>query len=240
MNSFTIDGRTSTEWGIGISAGSAWDAPARRGEKYSVPGRNGDIWVDGSAYENAILNYPCWIAEGFNLEVDDFRDFIARHGDAYYRLTDTYHPDEYRMARYAGGFEAEPGTRNLTGRFGVSFDCDPRRFLLSGETEEELTTSITNPTRFIAYPLIRIQTMNVGTITFGNGNTFRVTGGNAIQNVVVDGETLLITSNGSPVYLANVEISGKLGLVPGANEITETASQADTFKAYITPRWYTI
>lgn len=240
MNFFSYDNRKSTDFGVGLSGISVWNAPARRGEVISIPGANGNIWYDGSAFQNAIIQYPCWIAEGFDPRVDVFRDFLARHGDDYYRLADSYHPDEYRMARYAGPFEAEPGTRNLTGRFDVSFSCDPRRFLLSGEIEEPLSGSITNPTRFIAYPIIRIAHMNVGTVTFPNGAIVRVTDGNAVENVVIDGETLLTTRDGTPIYLANLQILGMIGLPPGEGAITETASAVDTFEAYITPRWYTI
>lgn len=161
MNYFTLDGHSTTEWGIGLSAGGVYDAPARKGESISVPGRNGNIWVDDGSFENILLTYPCWMSEEFDANIDGFRAFLALHSDKYYELRDTYHPDEYRLARYAGPFTADPGTRNKSGRMDVAFDCAPQRFLDSGNTWTELniggSTEITNPTLFPAYPVICFQ-----------------------------------------------------------------------------------
>lgn len=161
MNYFTLDGHSTTEWGIGLSAGGAYDAPARKGESISVPGRNGNIWVDDGSFENIMLTYPCWMSEDFDANIDGFRAFLSLHSDQYYELRDTYHPNEYRLARYAGAFTADPGTRNKSGRFDVVFDCYPQRFLDSGNTWTALTiggtTNITNPTPFDAAPVICFQ-----------------------------------------------------------------------------------
>lgn len=159
MNYFTLDGHSTSEWGIGLSGTGVWDAPARKGESISVPGRNGNVWVDDGSFENIYVTYPCWMSEGFDDQIDDFRGYLSAHADQYYRLTDTYHPDEYRMARYAGPFTTTPGTRNESGRFDVVFDCWPQRTLLSGEVYQDVgqRIDITNPTRFGANPLIHIK-----------------------------------------------------------------------------------
>lgn len=139
MNNFTLDGRSTSEWGIGLSAGGAYDAPARKGESISVPGRNGNIWVDDGSFENVMLTYPCWMSEDFDTNIDGFRAFLSLHSDQYYELRDTYHPNEYRLARYAGAFTPQLGTRNKSGRFDVVFDCQPQRFLDSGYSWRNLT-----------------------------------------------------------------------------------------------------
>lgn len=166
MNYFTLDGHSTTEWGIGLSAGGAYDAPARKGESISVPGRNGNIWVDDGSFENIMLTYPCWMSEDFDANIDDFRAFLSLHSDQYYELRDTYHPNEYRLARYAGAFTPQLGTSNKSGRFDVIFDCQPQRFLDSGNTWRNITIpnqnppirllDELNPTRFSAYPLLCI------------------------------------------------------------------------------------
>ncbi len=174
MNTFTLDGHTTSEWGIGLSAGGAYDAPARKGESISVPGRNGNIWVDDGSFENVMLTYPCWMSEDFDVNIDGFRAFLALHSDQYYELRDTYHPNEYRLARYAGAFTPQLGTRNKSGRFDVVFDCYPQRFLDSGNTWTAMTVpsassssgismgTITNDTLFATSPVICFRTNGTG------------------------------------------------------------------------------
>lgn len=176
MNYFTLDGHSTTEWGIGLSGSSVWDAPARKGESISVPGRNGNIWVDGGSFENILLTYPCWMSEEFDEHVDDFRTFLAIHSDKYYKLSDTYHPDEFRLARYAGPFTADPGTRNKSGRMDIVFDCMPQRFLNAGnewvqmpvpsESVEggALIGTIENTTPFATFPIICFSVTNSGSL----------------------------------------------------------------------------
>lgn len=158
MNYFTLyDGtdaasanKTSLSFGVGLSGSGVWDAPARKGESISIPGRNGNIWVDDGSWENIFVTYPCWIADGFDQKVDEFRGWLAQHSDKYYRITDTYHPDEYRLGRFAGEFLATPGTRNLTGRFDVVFECDPRRFFVNNVVQDiALSFSSTSPAAVI-------------------------------------------------------------------------------------------
>lgn len=144
MNYFTFDERSSTEWGIGLSGTGVWDAPARKGEQIYIPGRNGAVWVDDGSFENIEVAYPCWMSEGFSDRIDDFRAFLEAHADQYYQLTDTYHPNEYRRGRYAGEFEAEPGTRNLSGRFNVVFDCEPFRYNILDTTTLDTRSSENN------------------------------------------------------------------------------------------------
>jgi len=122
---FTFDGKKSSDFGVMISGNGVWNAPARRGMQISVPGRNGDVWVDDGAYENIVVTYPCYIADGFADKVDEFRAWLAAHSYDYYRLFDTYHAGGYRNARFLGPLNTAPGTRNLTGKFDVSFDCLP-------------------------------------------------------------------------------------------------------------------
>lgn len=173
MNYFTLydgtdatsESHTSLSFGVGLSGTGVWDAPARKGESISIPGRNGNIWVDDGSWENILVTYPCWIAEDFDTRVDDFRGWLARHSDKYYRITDTYHPDEYRLGRFSGEFLATPGPRNKSGRFDVVFECDPRRFLLttisaSGQIAgagPSIDVSCNNPYEENVYPIIKLD-----------------------------------------------------------------------------------
>lgn len=169
INYFSLNGHDTTEWGIGLSGTGVWDAPARKGESISVPGRNGNIWVDDGSYENILVTYPCWMPEEFDTNIDDFRAFLALHSHDYFELRDTYHPNEFRLARYAGPFVSTPGTRNISGRFDVVFDCYPQRFLDSGASWVNIAVpnvdpsqnianllTETNPTGFDAAPVLMV------------------------------------------------------------------------------------
>ena len=175
MNYFTLyddttgegESKTSLSFGVGLSGSGVWNAPARKGESISIPGRNGAIWVDDGAWENILVTYPCWMAEGFDDRVDEFRGWLASHSDKYYRITDTYHPDEYRLGRFAGEFSATPGTRNKSGRFDVVFDCDPRRFYgtdleyrneyVTTSAASTVTYTFNNPSGVELYPVAKIE-----------------------------------------------------------------------------------
>lgn len=167
---FTLDGVSSLYYGVGLSGTGVWDAPARKGESISVPGRNGSIWIDDGSYENIMVTYPCWMSEGFDERVDDFRAYLSRHSDAYYKLTDSYHPLQFRLGRYAGAFTATPGAANKTGRMDVTFDCQPQRFLKAGfvwqsldipdiDPSEAVATVFSgeNPTGFKAAPVLMVS-----------------------------------------------------------------------------------
>jgi len=125
---------------VGVSGPEVYNAPARKGEAVSVPGRNGDIWVDGGAYENIVVRYPCWIADEFRGMIDKLRAFLASKGDAYYKISDSYHSGEYRMGRWLGPLNVETGTGNKTAKFDLLFECHPQRYL-SGAIADPVTSS---------------------------------------------------------------------------------------------------
>lgn len=248
MNYFVFDKRNSLDWRVGLSGSGTYNAPARRGEAVSIPGRDGDVWVDEGSFENILVIYPCWIAHGFDRRVDDFRAFLEAHGDQYYRLEDTYHPEEYRLARYPGDFVAEPGTSNHSGKFDIVFDCDPRRFLKSGEKDElllysESSTSgmsetIINPTYFKAYPILHIHYANIGSIYF---NDIRLQITQEVTNTALDCETMVARDeNTGSLVSAGIEFTERPYLKPGQNAIRETCSLSEGIAVYFTPRWYTL
>lgn len=230
MNYFYFDGRDSREWRIGLSGTGVYNAPARDVTVLDVPGRNGSVVIDNGRYINTSVTYPCWIARDFNELVDDFRDFLSAHQDGYYRLEDSYHPDEFRMARYQGPFESVPGTRNLSGTFDVIFDCQPERWLKVGEEWVEGSV-LYNPTRYTARPIIRVT--GTGTLMI-NDDTITVM---SMPGSYLDIDTknfVFYDANG--LHPAAVTINaGFKGLLPDVeNQITANMSYK------IMPRWWTL
>ena len=169
-NSITFGGVNSAECGIYISGEGVFNSPKRDVEMIKIPGRNGEFALDNGRFENIEVTYPA-----FNFEPDNYDTFMQNLSDfrnaicaqrGYQRLTDTFHPDEYRMATYIGGLEIKPVKYNTASEFNIVFDCKPQRWLVSGETEVTVTSgdTLTNPTLFESSPLL--EATGNGTIQF--------------------------------------------------------------------------
>ena len=175
MRNFLIfDGQESRDYGVYISGSGTYNAPEREYDPLPVPGRVGDILGQEKRLANMELIYPAFIYANFKQNLAAFRSMLlSRTG--YRRLSDTYHPEEYRRAYYRGGAEVSARATNSAGEFEVAFSCDPRRFLTAGEVTREFTTAgkLNNPTPFASKPLIRVY--GTGTLTIG-GDVITVTG----------------------------------------------------------------
>ena len=136
FNSLSFGGVNSADYGIYITGEGVFNAPKRAVNMVEVPGRNGSIAIDQGHWENIEVTYP---AGTFGMDEQEFRTALSNFRNAiasqvgYQRLTDTYHPDEYRMAIYTDGLEVEPTTYNKAGEFELKFNCKPQRWLTSGE-----------------------------------------------------------------------------------------------------------
>lgn len=173
LNYFMIGEVSSLDFGVVISDAAVYNAPARVYESVNVPGRNGAVLFDEGYYENVTVSYEAALLNK-NASLDGFRAWIMSH-TGYVRLEDTYHPEEYRLAIPSGGFNAKTEQALKVGRFTVSFECKPQRFLKSGEASTRYTEDVTlfNPTRYEARPLIRIYghgQLGIGpdTVTIGS------------------------------------------------------------------------
>jgi phage-related protein len=160
-NYFTLGGVDSRNYGVYISGSGVFDAPARNVEFYSVPGRDGDLIGMQTRLQNMELTYPAFIYADFDANLSGLKGLLLQT-NAFRRLIDSYHPDEYRMAVYTGPMEIKPTRRLNAGKFDIRFNVMPQRFLLSGDTPQAFTAAgtIENPTPFAAKPLIRV---------YGNG-----------------------------------------------------------------------
>lgn len=170
VNSITFGGVNSADFGIYISGEGVFNAPKRDVEMITIPGRNGAFALDNGRFENIEVTYPA-----FNFEPDDYDTFMQNLSDfrnaicaqrGYQRLTDTFHPDEYRMATYIGGLEIKPVKYNTASEFNIVFDCKPQRWLKDGETAITMASgdTLTNPTLFESSPLL--ETAGSGSIQF--------------------------------------------------------------------------
>lgn len=193
LNHLTYDGVDSSDFGVFISGEGVFDAPARRGEMISIPGRNGSLFMDEGVFENITVKYPAFIGTGyeelFRTKLGDLRSALSSRGN-YKRLTDTYHPDEFRLGVYREGLEVDPEHITRAGSFTIKFDCKPQRFLVSGETSFYYSQNgtITNPTLFESSPIIKVT--GNGMIAIGENGKYRFIVSNNPGTITIDSEIM--------------------------------------------------
>ena len=186
VNSITFGNVNSADYGIYISGEGVFDAPKRAVEMVNIPGRNGALAIDQGYYENIVVTYP---AHNYEPEMSDFKENLSAFRNAlasqvgYQRLSDTFHPNEYRMAVFDEGLDINPIKYNTASQFDIKFDCKPQRFLTSGETETTVSSggALTNPTQYESSPLLKVE--GYGNISFNDHNI-------SIENIVL-GNVLL-------------------------------------------------
>lgn len=167
-----FDGVDSRDYGIYITGEAVFNSPERDVEMIEIPGRNGAYALDKGRFSNIEVSYPAGIfgdtEADFRQGIRAFRNALASR-KGYKRLEDDYNPTEYRMAVYKKGLEVTP-TALKAGEFTITFDCQPQRFLKSGETSVSVESgdTITNPTLFGSRPLIRVE--GHGELNIGGAN----------------------------------------------------------------------
>lgn len=243
FNSFTFDGENSLDHGIFITGEAAFNAPERVVDLITVPGRNGAIAMDQGRFENIQVTYPagCFGSdeEGFRNTLSDFRNILASRY-SYVRLTDTYHPDEFRMALYKSGLEVEPAIHNTAGEFDIEFECKPQRWLISGEAAVAFTGAgtINNPTLFDAKPILKVT----GAGVLGVGSKTVTIQGTSTQVIYIDCENMEAWEMSGSAILPRNDYIQNAGeefpvLKPGTNGISLGTGIS---RVEVTPRWWRI
>ena len=242
-NWLTFDGVSTKDFGVYISGGGTYNAPARSREVISVPGRNGDLIIDNGRYENTEVVYHAFIYRNFGVNVEGLRNLLLSK-TGYVRIEDTYHPEEFRLGVYSGDFQTDVVDWLEAGEFDLTFNCKPQRFLKSGEEVCTFTAngSLFNETRQIAKPIVNVYTDGTSTnkSIIINGTTFTIGGvyppANTYFEVDCDIMDMRLMPNGTN---ANRYFSGGFPtLSPSANTIYLPASGIT--KIEIIPRWWVL
>ena len=167
----TFGGKPISDFGVYISGAGTFGAPERDRKSVVIPGRDGELTIDNGRYKNIKVSYPAFIAKDYSQNVAALRNYLLSF-TGYARLEDTYHPDEFRMARYTGAFDGGSTKGMNAGSFKIDFDCMPQRWLKSGEQvltgfyARESTGSVVhiqNPGFMIAKPLIKVTLTDAST-----------------------------------------------------------------------------
>ena len=248
----TFNGRDLREFGVHVSGENTFSAPERDVEFISIPGRSGDLIQDNGRFLNQPISYACGITDDFDANFSALKAWLQQDA-VYHRLTDSYHPDEFRLAAYLAAIQPEMEQYNASGRFSLEFFCKPQRFLLSGETTTRFrpssgsSFSITNPTLFPSAPKITIGNGENAVITINGVKITVLPYKNVthLSSITVDceaqdcyNETTLPTNMNKYITLTTTD--GGIAyeypqLLPGVNTISVsgTVSYID-----ITPRWW--
>jgi len=240
FNSFTFDGVNSLENGIYIT-GAVYNSPERAVEMYPIQGRNGALSLDLGRFENISVVYSCGCFKSeqtaFAGLIRAFRNELSSRR-SYCRLTDTYHTDEFRQALFYSGIEVEP-FRNRAGEFEITFDCKPQRFLTSGEsyTTYGKNSTITNPTKFEARPLIKVT--GYGTVNIGS-TTITITGTSGVVTYIDCDLMDCYRMSGGAVISANSAVTFSGSDFPTLGATTGVNYSGNVTKVEIMPRWWVV
>jgi len=246
-------GSSSRSYGVYITGSAVYNAPQRDVEMKTIPGRNGAFVLDNGRFDNIEVTYPAGIfadsEADFAAAISNFRNFLcSKRG--YCRLTDDYNPGEYRMAVYKSGLEVTPAQLRA-GEFEITFECQPQRFLTSGENKISVASGdeILNPTLFASSPMLEIggygaiylgdETVVMNNATIGvivvadaftpskNYKNFTVTIDDTYANA---GDAITLTSASLSRFIMTTNTPGAVQTNPPALTGTPTASISDSSK----------
>ena len=172
MGELIFNGVSSKSIGVEVETFPEYHSPKRTYSKVHVPGRNGDLIVDGGCWENVTRTYLL-AAGSYDIPYREFANKLSswlHSATTYARLEDSYEPDYYRLAV----FLEEVSLTNIYNHgteMSVDFDCKPQRFLKIGEEIITITKSpatIKNPTDYPALPRIRVSGTGQGTLVIND------------------------------------------------------------------------
>ena len=247
----TLDGVSSDEAGILIFSPLKLSAPVPRVKKFTVPGRNGDVYISDGSYENRTATVQACLYEGReNFYVKSKIAYLNEwlfSSTGYRKLVTADDPLHYLMARVANGPEIEAKATNEA-TFTIKFDCKPQRYL-NKETDVVVGSRgiiFSSGTSFPTKPLLKIVyssgssgrfTLNGVTMTV---DIIRLISLNAPSTIYYDVETeqtYSISSEGAVTEYVDV-ISGaaNIAVIPGENNASVSGLDSVT----ITPRGWNL
>ena len=220
----TVGSVSSADYGIYVLDVNDTDIPRRDYTVVSVPGRSRDLHYDNGRYDNIDRIYKCCAID--STAHGPAQDVISAFVGSimmlkgYQRIECTLHSDHYKKGEFRGETVPVFAKTKDAARFDLTFDCDARKYLISGEDEVILnsgTQSLFNPGTQEAYPEF-ILTGN-GTVTIG-GRVITVT--NNPGTLVIDcelGDAYEITAHTNYNQYVTFSDNDLFYLPPGANNI---------------------
>lgn len=236
INQFKYKGISSADMGIIITQSPNIGSAERDEEYISVPGKSGDVINDNGRFKNITVSYDV------NLLSDERPlDLMARKIKAwlqgetgYFKLTDTYDPNYYRMAAYSGSIDIEDKVHKI-GITTLNFNCKPFKYRIDGENDIEVTkaTTLYNPEEWESLPYIKI--IGSGAVTLHiNNNSFYIS--SVDEYIEIDSE-LQSAYKGAVLQNSKINFATFPVLSEGTNNISWVGNVS---KIIIKPRWCSI
>lgn len=237
MNYFTYRGRSSKEFNLAVERYPTIPGAERDVTFIEIPGRSGNLTVDNGRYKNIEVTYEA----NFRARTDHTMQVYAMMIKAwllesakYEDLSDTYDPDYFKQAVFAGPVDIE-NILNRYGRLKLTFHCKPFKLRKSGMNVVcmENATGINNPEQFGSLPKFIVY--GSGAATLHVNNTVMLLN-NIDGYVELDTETEN-ASKGIVGKNSDVNIPAYPELRPGVNTISWEGSIT---RVEVIPRWRTL
>ena len=241
MNAFTLGGHRSTDFGIIMTAPPKMTFAEADVETISVMGRSGDLIFSKDRYKNVPVQYECAILpDNANTlwEVSFAALPMLRPSHTYQKLVNSYYPESYRMARVSSPVSVESILRKA-GKFTITFDCKPQRYLYSGlETISFTDPANLNNAYMTALPIIKVYGTGDGAISIG-GTVVQIIGQTDPITMDCDIQDAYHETADGILENRNHQISAPKfpQLMPGVNAIGWSGGVE---RLEITPRWWTL
>ena len=227
---FVFDKLNTLDYQMYCANKNQFEGGAKVSEIVKIPGRNGTLSIEDGSFENVPISYEMYCSKEIMPNIAALRNKLAAMS-GYKKLADSFDPDVFMRARYVEKFTV-PTSDRKNAAFKINFDCDPRRFLKSGEKVMEFTAagSIKNPTDFKALPMLRVY--GTGTVTIGD-ISITITTADVYTDIDCEMQNAY---KGSTNCNNNIElVNGNFpALTPGINNI----SLSTVSKVELKPRWW--
>ena len=255
-----FNGRSSADFEMIVTEYPVLSRGVRRGDSYQIAGRNGTQIREDDTFENYTMTYKVAFPEDRGPSVTTAE--IARWllgSSGFCRLEDTFEPNFYRLARYAGPLNVSQ-LLDKCGETPLTFDCQPERYLKTGEqpilapqaflSSANGEFSIANPTEFAAEPVINV--VGSGIVHFRietdpgtPWTTFYLDLGSEIQGITIDCKTYKMTAGDGSDFSSHATIASSDGYktLPKLREKTNIRKLSDSGNLQglaIQPRWWTV
>lgn len=233
MQDFIFNGIAASKYGLRISSVNTYGGTERVVTEYQIPGSVPRIYTqDEKKAAPFIREYQVALIRSENIaeQMAAVKSWLMSDTE-FHKLTDTYNPGTYRMARFTGSINTSwMGSARRSVMFTVSFSCQPQQYLNEGELWHKIDrnkgyVNITNPTNNPAFPLVKMKFDSNATVTRGieilegSGNIIAV---KPDRFVDVKGKTIYIDTVTEEVwgedgrnYNSAFNLTGNLSLYPG-------------------------
>lgn len=231
MNELIFNGKNFTEFNAYYATSNFLDGAAKDVQSVSVVGRSGDLQLSNNRYKNLSLKIRVYVTRDMEASMRAMRNYLESvHGYARVEISDQ--PNEFRMAAFKEMF-APDSYDSKVGAVDLTFDSMPQRFLKSGETSVEVTTTLENPTLFPSKPIIRVY----GNGTLNINDIYITVASSPYEYVDIDCELMdcYHGSNNANQYVS-FSTTDFVTLQSGTNSFV-----IDGFTSVeVTPRWYEV